>query len=152
MNCLRSLEHFDREFESHSRHGCLRLRLFSVCVVLYVGSGLATGWSLVQEVLPSVCSIMKLKSGQGTTKGCRATNEWNKFGHYLIINRITCCFICRCIQSPWHERVWGSRGKAPHNIMLSSSWRRTVAFSLQCGKEPSTNWLGDTTILNSPRH
>jgi predicted PurR-regulated permease PerM len=28
--------------------------LFCVCVVPLVGSGLATGWSLVQEVLPSV--------------------------------------------------------------------------------------------------
>jgi hypothetical protein len=30
------------------------VRLFCVCVVLCVGSGLATGWSLVQGVLPSV--------------------------------------------------------------------------------------------------
>jgi hypothetical protein len=29
MNCLRSLEHWDRGFESHS------MRLFYVCVVLY---------------------------------------------------------------------------------------------------------------------
>jgi hypothetical protein len=34
MNCLRPLEHWDRGFESHSRHGCLcafTLRLYSVC-------------------------------------------------------------------------------------------------------------------------
>jgi hypothetical protein len=30
------------------------VRLFCVCIVLCVGSGLATGWSLVQGVLPSV--------------------------------------------------------------------------------------------------
>jgi hypothetical protein len=30
MKCLRSLEHCDSEFESHSRHGCLCL--FCVCV------------------------------------------------------------------------------------------------------------------------
>jgi hypothetical protein len=29
-------------------------RLFCVCVVLCVGSGIATGWSLVQGVLTSV--------------------------------------------------------------------------------------------------
>jgi hypothetical protein len=28
--------------------------VYSVCVVLYVGSGLATGWSPVRGVLPSV--------------------------------------------------------------------------------------------------
>jgi hypothetical protein len=38
-NCLRSLERWDREFESHSRHGCLCA--FIVCDVLRVGSGLA---------------------------------------------------------------------------------------------------------------
>jgi hypothetical protein len=32
-------------FESQSRHGCLCVRLFCVCVILCVGSGLATGWS-----------------------------------------------------------------------------------------------------------
>jgi hypothetical protein len=34
MNCLRSLERWDRGFESHSRHGCLCMRLFCVFVVL----------------------------------------------------------------------------------------------------------------------
>jgi hypothetical protein len=41
MNCLRSLEHWDLGFEFNSRHGCLRL--ICVCVLLCVGSGLATG-------------------------------------------------------------------------------------------------------------
>jgi hypothetical protein len=45
------------------------LRLFGVCVVLCVGSGLATGWSLVQGVLPSVCKITKLKKRPGPNKG-----------------------------------------------------------------------------------
>jgi hypothetical protein len=30
------------------------VRSFCVCVVLCVGSGLATGWSLVQGVLPTL--------------------------------------------------------------------------------------------------
>jgi hypothetical protein len=52
MNCLRSLERWDRGFESHSRHGCLCRRL--ICIyVLCVGCRLATGWSLVQGVLPT---------------------------------------------------------------------------------------------------
>jgi hypothetical protein len=48
------------------------VRLFCVCVVLYVGSGLATDWSLVQGVLSTVYRIKKLKRGQGPTKDCRA--------------------------------------------------------------------------------
>jgi hypothetical protein len=43
MNCLRSLERWDRGFESNLRHGCLCMRLLCVCVVLCVCSGLATG-------------------------------------------------------------------------------------------------------------
>jgi hypothetical protein len=36
------------------------LRLIRICVVLFVGSGLATGWSPVQGVLPTLYRIMKL--------------------------------------------------------------------------------------------
>jgi hypothetical protein len=45
------------------------VRLFYVCVVLCVDSGLGTGSSLPQGVLPTVYRIKKLKSGQGPTKG-----------------------------------------------------------------------------------
>jgi hypothetical protein len=37
------------------------VRLFGVSVVLCVGSGLATGWSPAQGVLPTVCKIKELK-------------------------------------------------------------------------------------------
>jgi hypothetical protein len=43
----------------------------SVCVysvVLCVGSGLATGWSPILGILPTVYRIKKLKNGQGPTK------------------------------------------------------------------------------------
>jgi hypothetical protein len=43
MNCLYSLERWNRWFESHSRHGYLRVCLFCVCAVLCVGSGVVTG-------------------------------------------------------------------------------------------------------------
>jgi hypothetical protein len=41
------------------------VRLFCVCVVLCVGSGLATGWSPVQGVLTTVYRLRNWKSGQG---------------------------------------------------------------------------------------
>jgi hypothetical protein len=60
--CLRSLERWDLGFESYWRHGCLYcVRLFCVCVDLYVGSGLETGWSPVQGVLPTAYRVKKLK-------------------------------------------------------------------------------------------
>jgi hypothetical protein len=65
MNCLRSLEHLDRGCKSHSRHVCLCVRLFCVCV----GSGLATGSSPVQGVLPTVFRIKKLKTRPKPNKG-----------------------------------------------------------------------------------
>jgi hypothetical protein len=42
MNCVLSLERWDRGFESHQVMDAY-VRLFCVCVVLFVGSGLATG-------------------------------------------------------------------------------------------------------------
>jgi hypothetical protein len=51
------------------------MRLFYVCVILYVGSGLATGWSPVQGVLPNLYRMKKLNSGQGPTKGSRAMDR-----------------------------------------------------------------------------
>jgi hypothetical protein len=47
MNCFRPLELWGRGFESHSRHACVRL--FCVCVVLCVGSGLETADPLSKE-------------------------------------------------------------------------------------------------------
>jgi hypothetical protein len=37
------------------------MRLFCICIVLCVGRGLATGWSTVQGVLPTVYRIKKLR-------------------------------------------------------------------------------------------
>jgi hypothetical protein len=63
MNRLRLLERWDRGFESYSRHGCVCACLFCICVVICVGSGLATSWSPVQGVLSTV------------HKGCRAVDK-----------------------------------------------------------------------------
>jgi hypothetical protein len=41
INYLRSLEHLNCGFESHSSYGCLSVRLFYVCVVLCVFNGSA---------------------------------------------------------------------------------------------------------------
>jgi hypothetical protein len=54
---------------------CVCVRLFCVCVVLCVCSGLATAWSSVQGVLPIVNGLRNWKSAQGPTKSCRAINR-----------------------------------------------------------------------------
>jgi hypothetical protein len=72
MNCLRSLERWDHGFEFYSKHGCLCMRLFCVCIVLCIGSGLATGLEPVQDVLPSVYKmIAELKKRSGPCKGSK---------------------------------------------------------------------------------
>jgi hypothetical protein len=50
------------------------VRLFCVCVVLCVGIGLATGWSLIQGVLTTVYRITKLKKRPGPNK--RLLSHW----------------------------------------------------------------------------
>jgi hypothetical protein len=64
---LRSLEHWTHGFDSHSRHGCL-VCVFCVCVVLCLGRGLATSWSLVLGVLSTA------KNDYGTESEARALN------------------------------------------------------------------------------
>jgi hypothetical protein len=69
INCLLSLERWDRGFEFHlGMDVCVRL--FCVCVVLCEGSGLVTGWSFVQGVLPTVYRLGNWKRDQGP-QGCR---------------------------------------------------------------------------------
>jgi hypothetical protein len=43
INCLHLLQHWHHRFESHLRHGYLYVRLFCVCVVMCIGSGLTKG-------------------------------------------------------------------------------------------------------------
>jgi hypothetical protein len=55
------------------------VRLFCVCVVLCAASGLLTGWSPVQEVLPTMWKIKNLKK-RPSSNNCRATDimkVWN---------------------------------------------------------------------------
>jgi hypothetical protein len=79
MNCLRPLEHWDREFESHSRHGC-------VCAVLCVGSGLATGWSSVQGVLPTVYKIRELKKWPRSIRAVDIDGQTDNFCKWKSVN------------------------------------------------------------------
>jgi hypothetical protein len=52
--------------------------VYSVFMLSCVGSGLATGWSPFQRVLPTVHRITKLtkEGGHDPTKGYRAIDEW----------------------------------------------------------------------------
>jgi hypothetical protein len=54
--------------------------LFCVCAVLCLGSGLVTGWSLVQWVLPSVNRPGDWKATRAH-KGCRANKKKKKKGY-----------------------------------------------------------------------
>jgi hypothetical protein len=51
------------------------VRLFCVCIVLCVGSGLATGWSPAQGVLPTVYRTKKLKMRSRPTKAVESHKE-----------------------------------------------------------------------------
>jgi hypothetical protein len=75
MNCLRSLGSRDRLVRIPHKAWTfgLCMCLFCVRVVLYLGRGLATSWSLVQGVLPSVKMIMKLKKQRPGLKGAVET-------------------------------------------------------------------------------
>jgi hypothetical protein len=113
-NSLRPLEHWDREFETDSRHGRLCMRLFCVCVVACVGSGHATGWSLVQGVLPSYW-----RRGQGPTKSCRTIDEWMNKIHRRVHKR-SHWFL---FSISWIHAMASCLFKKQFNIMLQSTTR-----------------------------
>jgi hypothetical protein len=60
MNSLRPLEHWDRGFESQSRHGCFCAFILCLCCSVY---SIAMRLSPVQGVVTTVRRIKKLKSG-----------------------------------------------------------------------------------------
>jgi hypothetical protein len=61
------------------------VRLFCAYVVLCVGRGLATGWSPVQGVLPTVYGLRNWNSGQGPTKGCSGSEESVSNAVYIFL-------------------------------------------------------------------
>jgi hypothetical protein len=96
INCLRSLERWDHWFESHLMYGCLEcVCVYCVCVVLCLGSGFVTRWSLVQGVLPSVKKWLRnWIRGLGSEWTGRAieTNSVDEIWTYLGF-----LYICFCI-------------------------------------------------------
>jgi hypothetical protein len=59
--------------------------LFCVCVVLCLGRGLATSWSLVQGVLPSVKWSWSWKAEARAQGSCRASEKETTFDPFWII-------------------------------------------------------------------
>jgi hypothetical protein len=79
------------------------MRLFCVCVVLCVDSGLATGWSLVQGVLPTVYRIKKLKK-RPKSNGPPPTSAWRHRGHGKH-SLLYCCLLDRVYRAVAWQRV-----------------------------------------------
>jgi hypothetical protein len=59
------------------------VRLFCVCVVLCVGSGLATSWSPVQGVLPTVYKKSKGKGKVVPVPNELSTRPWRRMGEWM---------------------------------------------------------------------
>jgi hypothetical protein len=106
MNCLFSLGRWNRGFESHSRHGCLCVRLFCVCVVLCSDSGLATGWSLVQGVLPSVKIVYRTEWEAWALSGLEY--HWKEKMNLRTVKLTILCGVLPCSRVGRYQRLDGS--------------------------------------------
>jgi hypothetical protein len=85
--------------------------LFLCCSLL--GSGLATGWSPVQGVLPAVYRLRNWKTAK-VHKGCRAIDRYQLISNLVQVVR-------RFVFGRWP--FWISAGILP--LLAYSSWRRT---------------------------
>jgi hypothetical protein len=109
--------------------------LFCVYVVLCVGSGLATGCSPFQKVLPTVCRIRKLKSCQGPTKGCRAIKiiivylgtRWRWEASFTPRPRYLCRKLPRCPLAGYLGELQSWPGRYGEERKLVPSGNRTPA-------------------------
>jgi hypothetical protein len=76
LSCLRSLRRWIvGSNPTQVLEVCCVYVFILCCVVLCLRRGLATSWSLVQGVLPSVKMIMKLKEEARAHGGCRASEK-----------------------------------------------------------------------------
>jgi hypothetical protein len=89
MNCFRSLGRRDGGFESHSGHGRLICvcAFFYFCIILCLGRGIATSWSPVQRVIPSVNDQETGKSALCSKVGARGKKSF--FTHQSCLLRRT---------------------------------------------------------------
>jgi hypothetical protein len=104
------------------------VRLFCVCVDLCVGSDIATGWSPVQGVLPSMQKILwNWRRGQGPTKALEPlVNELMKAKiattRYVLSMCLTETSVFLCL--PFHDfpqslhaNCWDSASNRPRSIL-----------------------------------
>jgi hypothetical protein len=135
MNCLRSLERWDRGFESHSRHGCL------CAFILCVGRGLATGWSPSKESYRLCIGLRNWKTGHGPTEGRRAVDEcmndmgraaWELPSSNWKLGKHCCIFL----KTEWNQvvciefKIPFPASQKTHCVCISIVQRQTDRFCL----------------------
>jgi hypothetical protein len=128
--------------------------LFCVCVVLWLGRGLATSWSLVQGVVPSVKWSWNWKKNQrpepkGAVEPVKKNRYWrfegtcyihifcrsdsmlkkasfNLLAHYYSFWAVNVVTVFN-LASP-HEDVWFSGGITPRVFNVRPRWRWMISF------------------------
>jgi hypothetical protein len=126
MNRLRSVEHWDRGFESYSRHECL------CAFILCVGSDLATGWSPFQGVLPTVIRLINWSETKRFTDALRskvgATGKKERFPSiYKLQDQESVHYTRRKLYTYWLD------GHHLSSYFLSGLWSLNYALPLALG-------------------
>jgi hypothetical protein len=88
------------------------VHLFCICVALCVRSGLATGWSPVQGVLPTLYRLRNSKSGQGPqlkrsqTGMKQRTERQNTYPFMLFNYAYSAVWVVECRMALQNNHKW----------------------------------------------
>jgi hypothetical protein len=121
--------------------------LFCVYVVLCLGRGLATSWSLVQGVIPSVKMIMTWSRSQGPTGGCRVFQKKKLTKRQTVFYSVSRVRVA-LVASPSRKYRISQISNPPKIRRPSSKWVMNWNITETSGRDtiPTPCWLGRGTL------
>jgi hypothetical protein len=130
---------------------CCVYVFFCVCVVLYLGRGLATNWSLIQGVLSIVNRSGDWKKRPGST---RAVEAFRKKKHVILFPDVLSSFqgrvhgtANRASGDGWEPgRAWHGRWLTSRNVYLPKKFKEYIVINIAVTFIIPRTWLKSRSV------